>query len=391
MKLANGTLAALLVASSAIAGEDTAIEDEIRLLRQRLDQLERQVQNQSQRLREQETIIDRQQEQLAQRQVTMTEPSWSDRITISGVVEVEASSARGYDGEDSSDITLATVELGVDAQITDWVGAHVLLLHEEDDTDLEVDEGFISFGNAEQSPWSLVAGQFYQPFGNFESHMISDPLTLEIGETRESGIQVGFEQGGLRAALSVFNGDSNDGDDDKVENAVLAAGYLWEGEGVSVDLGASYITSIGDSDTLQDSLGSADSLKDYVPGVGVYAVINAGPWAFIAEYLGATDAFEVDELPFGNGGAEPSAYNVELGYNFELGGKAAVVAVAVQGSDEALALELPEQRFLATLSLAIAENTALSFEFAHDKDYDEHDGGTGDDANTFTAQLAVEF
>ena len=37
------------------------------------------------------------------------------------------------------------------------------------------------------------------------------------------------------------------------------------------------------------------------------------------------------------------------------------------------------------------DNTALSFEWAHDTDYDVADGGTGENADTLTAQLAVEF
>jgi len=34
----------------------------------------------------------------------------------------------------------------------------------------------------------LTAGQLYVPFGAFETGLISDPLTLEIGETRESTV-----------------------------------------------------------------------------------------------------------------------------------------------------------------------------------------------------------
>ena len=40
---------------------------------------------------------------------------WSERLTFSGVIEVEAFTVDGYNGEDESDIALATVELGLDA------------------------------------------------------------------------------------------------------------------------------------------------------------------------------------------------------------------------------------------------------------------------------------
>ena len=41
--------------------------------------------------------------------------------------------------------------------------------------------------------------------------------------------------------------------------------------------------------------------------------------------------------------------------------------------------------------MSLFENTALSFEWMHDKDYDTNNGGSGNDADTATAQLAVEF
>jgi|OM-RGC.v1.033960549 hypothetical protein len=41
--------------------------------------------------------------------------------------------------------------------------------------------------------------------------------------------------------------------------------------------------------------------------------------------------------------------------------------------------------------IGIFENTALSFEYRNDSDYSEREGATGDDGNSFVAQLAVEF
>lgn len=125
---------------------------------------------------------------------------WSERIELSGLIEVEA----GYvsidpkegDSSDESDIAVATVELGVDAEITKHVLGHVLFLY-EDGEDISVDEATITLSGEDVIPAYLTAGEMYVPFGNFESHMISDPLTLEIAETREAAIQVGGQSGGF--------------------------------------------------------------------------------------------------------------------------------------------------------------------------------------------------
>ena len=313
-------------------------------------------------------------------------------LSISGLVEVEAAVGNDFEDNDFSDIVLATVELGFDAEINDWVNAHVLLLYEEDDTELDVDEGTITVGNPEVCPGYVTAGKMYVPFGNYETYMVSDPLTLEIGETNESAVLVGVDASGFYASVYAFNGDVNeieDGSDDKIASYGGNVGYGFENDTMDGDIGAGYISNIADSDLMQDVV--PEEIEDQVPGYAVHAVLNIGPLGIIGEYVGAAEGFEADELPFGTGGAQPTAWQLEAGYTFELGGKEAVLAVGYQETGEALALELPETRLMGAFGIEIYDNTTLSFEYAHDEDYDESDGGTGNDADVGTAQLAVEF
>lgn len=139
-------------------------------------------------------------------------PEWFDSINLSGLIEVEAAH-ESYDfsdteetDTDSSDIALATVELGIDAEINKHVTGHVLLLWEEDDTEpVDLDEGFITLSGEDVVPLYLSAGKMYVPFGSFGSHFISDPITLEIGETRESAIRAGFANDMFDISLSVLS------------------------------------------------------------------------------------------------------------------------------------------------------------------------------------------
>jgi len=361
------TLTSTIVALLAWQGQAIAetMEDRVTTTEQRIKYLEQRMQNQDQVLLKQ------------------NQPS----LEISGVVEVEASNNDPYEGDSTSDITAATVEIGLAAQVNDWVSAEVVLLYEEDDTPLDVDVATISLAKP-NGPWSLTAGQFFVPFGSFETNQVSDPLTLEIGETRESAIQVGFEAGAFSSAVYLFKGTNKEdnGTADKVDNFGLTLGFA--GEGYAFGLG--YINDIGDSDSLQDALGTNDVLA-HVAGQTVNAMFELGSITLIGEYLAAADKFETGELAFKGQGAEPKAWNIELAYAFDLAGKGATLAVGYQGTEEALALELPETRTLATLSVGMMENTTLSFELAQDEDYAVADGGTGKSANTVTAQLAIEF
>lgn len=361
-KAVTGVGAAVMLATAAPAmAEDVELRNEIRHLKERVDELEQ----------KKEPVA-----------------GLPEGVGIGGLVEVEAFSAEGFDGSDESDITLATVELGIGAVVSPWVQTHVLFLSEGDDeeTPFGVDEGTITLGNPDVSAFYATAGKVYVPFGNFTTGLISDPLTLELAETNESALQVGFENGGAYGSVYAFNGDTSDDGDDTIEHFGGNVGFSAGG----LDAGVGYLSSLGDSELVQEGLATTD-LQDYVGGVNAYGIFETGGFTAVAEYVTATDTFAPGELAFNGQGAEPAAFNLEAGYGITAFAMPAEVAVAYQGTDEALDLGLPEKRLLAGLSVSLNHRAALSFEWAHDEDYAADDGGTGEEADTFTAQLAVEF
>ena len=334
-------------------------------------------------------------------------------LPSAGVIEAEYGYEKidfddpAADDEDGSDLALATVELGVDVEINDYVSGHVLFLY-EDGEDICVDEGFIEIsGGGDGASFYIKAGEMYVPFGSFESNMISDPLTLEIGETRETAVEIGFESNGFFGALYVFNGDiDEDGEDSHVDNFGAAAGYALETEAFTLDLGISYINNIADSDGLSDIIdgitaeaednGVAFSFRDYVPGIGIHGILSFGPVTFIGEYVALLEEPEWDVSDIVPGsmaaaglnpvedGEEGKTFNVEAAYTCEMGGKETVFALAYQGSDD-LDEFLPEKRYMASVGIGILDGTSLAFEYLHDT-YENDD-----EADVFTAQLAIEF
>lgn len=386
-------LAAAVAAAFGWQGESFAgptLEERVAAMEQRIRYLEKRVSVQEQVISDKDREIAILRDENGE---ATAGGGWFQKVEIGGLVEVEVAHSDPEGGDATSDITLATVELGLATQVNDWVGAEVVLLHEEDDTDLEVDVGTITVSPPDRN-WFATAGQFYVPFGSFETHLISDPLTLEVAETRESSIQFGFESNGFGGSAYVFNGDNKKGGDDQVDNWGAHVFAATEMESVSASVGAGYINDIGDSDALQDAINANltnNDVQDHVGGWTVAAMLESGPFSLIGEYVAASDSFRMAELPWGGAGAEPKAWNLEAGYGFQLAGREAVFAVAYQGTEEALAIELPETRWLAGLSVEVVDSTALSIEWAHDEDYDVADGGTGQSTDTLTAQLAVEF
>ncbi len=334
--------------------------------------------------------------------ISGTSGRWAERLAFSGVLEAEAGYASmDYDDpaledEDASDLALATMELGVDAAINDYVSGHALFLWEEDDTEpVDLDEGFITLTGGDGFPGYLTAGKMYVPFGNFASNMVSDPLTLELGETRESAVMAGLEEKGFYGSVYLFNGDADrSGEDSHVDNYGAQAGFAMETRAFNLDMGASYITNIADADAwegvfgdLEDAAGENVALDDPVPGLGVHATMGTRPFVLIAEYITALDepGFVRDSDGSALATVEAiSAWNAEFGYCFDLGGRPAIAALAYQGSRDAGDL-LPETRLMGSVGVEIYEAASLALEYFHDE------FENNDEADVITAQLAVAF
>ncbi len=303
--------------------------------------------------------------------------SWADRVTISGLIEVEASYEDPDSGSSSSDLVVATAELGIEAAVTEEISTNVVLLHEEDDTDLEVDVATISY-QAGESVFSFVVGQEYVPFGVYETALVNDTLALEIGETRETAFIVNYEAGLFAGSLYVFNGDQDEDGDDTLQNFGASVGVNSE----SFSLGADYISNLADSDGLQENDYGYATGEDSVAGASFHAVANIGSIVLMTEYLTA-----LDELANDGNDSEPNAFQIEAA--IELG--AITYAVSYQETDEAVFLELPEERVSLGLSTKILGGLGLGVQLQHDEDYSIADGGSGDDTDSIVIQLAAEF
>jgi hypothetical protein len=326
---------------------------------------------------------------------------WYDRIQFSGLVEVEA----GYSGTDyddpatedetSSDVDLETVELAVDAKIVDHVDGHVLVKWEDDD--LFVDEGFITLSGTEEFAAYLIAGRQYIPFGNFDSHFVTDPATLVLGETNEGAAVAGYRFGGEMVDISVgaFNGRVNEvGDDDTVDSFVGAV-VVSPFEGVM--FGASYTSNLAGSDSLsefvtdRDGDGENDNISSIIGGWSVFVTLEfLERFKVIGEYVSALDEFEPGELYDAADGEkrQPAAWNVELGARIiEAVEAAARYGGSSDGGDPVSGeFLLPESEYGGVVNWGVFKNTKLAFEYLHSEF--ENDFQTAD---TFTVQLAVEF
>ena len=323
--------------------------------------------------------------------------NWADKIHPSACIEVEAfyQDYNFHDPSvrdtDTSDLVLATVEIGFDVDIAKHVKASLFFLYEEDDTEFDVDQGIITIDGADVVPLYVDLGKMYVPFGMFESHFIRDPLTLELGETNESAAVGGFRNDWLELSVGVFNGDVDEtgkGSSNHIDNYLASAVFTLAEETVpNLDLtaGVSGISNIADSDNLQ-TIGtgiSAATTKNHIGGFNTFIIASLlDKYFFIAEYLGAIDDFEAGELSFDGGKSyRPEAWTIELAYgitdNLNL-------AVCYEGSNDCGDF-LPEKQFGGGARYDLFKHTSVALEYLYGKFENK------DTRHLMTTQLAIEF
>lgn len=315
---------------------------------------------------------------------------WYDRAQISGVIEVEAEHEKddftdpAVEDEKTSDVDLAAVELVVNARIVDHIDGHVMIKYEEDD--IFMDEGFITLSSTGTFPAYLIAGRQYIPFGNFDSHFVTDPNTLILGETNEGAVVAGYRFGGETVDISVgaFNGRAQEvGDDDAIDSFVASVAVN-PMEGLM--FGASYTSNLAGSDTFNEFVVDPDNLDSLVGGWSAFASFEfLERFKMIGEYVGALDEFEAGELydAADTNKRQPAAWNIELGVAI---GENVEVAARYGGSDDGGAEFLPETQYGAVVNWSFFENTNLALEYLHGEFEDDTQ-----ETDSFVAQIAIEF
>lgn len=317
----------------------------------------------------------------------------SEWVTLSGAIEIEIShESSDVSDTDDSDISLATAELGIEATPQEWVTGFMLIKWEDEDSEMIIDEAHVTLGATEDMPYYLSAGKIYVPFGAYETMMISDPITLDLGETRDNALQAGIEINGFSAAVYTFNGEAEEASDtdDTIDIFGFSFGYGMESDAYSFNLGVDWINNILESGGLvdvYDTSGWSTSLDDKVAGYAIYASVNFGPVCLIGEYVAMADDAT-------GGGSilqqEITAYAVEAGYTFEVSGYETTIAIGYQASDDAADI-LPESKILGSVGVGITDNLSVAAEYACAENNSVADGGDSDEIDTFTLKLAFEF
>lgn len=301
-------------------------------------------------------------------------------LTFSGLLELEANYSKTSGEDATSDLTLATAELSTEVAINDSIGGHIILLYEEEEGEsdsIKVDEAVISLHCPRswlgQTP-GFYGGRMYLPVGKFNSAMITDPLTLDLGETNDTAAVVALEGPLWNLRLGVFNGEV-DTSNDSIDSFVAAL-ELTPTAGLS--FGASYISDLAESDN--GLVEDASLYSSSVPAASAFISYTLGQVTLEAEILAALEDFDAPLIGATDlTGSRPLAWSLETDWNLS---EALQIAARIEGAKD---FQDDVTRYGATVSYGLFANTVLALEYL----YSNPDSSA--DNQTVTAQLAFEF
>ncbi|MEB4591574.1 LbtU family siderophore porin [Candidatus Thiothrix sp. Deng01] len=309
----------------------------------------------------------------------------SEQLEITGTIELEYGASRGDSGNEYG-TALATGALGATIKPNDKFDITTTMLYEEDlhgvATPMGTDEAFVAWHALPDAKLDIHAGRQYLPFGSFDTAMVSDPLTLELGETRLNRVlKASTQNGAIHAAGYVFAGEATEpgSDDQQGTGFGLRADYATEQMSAGVD----YLSNLAESDGLDGKNNSVDK----IPAISLHGSAQLGRFKLIGEHLTAIKSFQPGDVLDEDGNsltvaAKPSATHLEANYDLH---NDRTVALAWNQTKEAEEIGLAKEYYGATYRQPIYKGISGALELIQSKQY------TGEQDKALTAQIAYEF
>jgi hypothetical protein len=312
-------------------------------------------------------------------------------IAFSGTLETEITSEteKTATSTTTTNITTPTVEFAIEGTVNDRVtGTMVFKWEEGATTYLDVDEAFFTINLSDAM--SITTGKLAIPFGNYGTFMVSDPMTLEIGEINQSVFSVSGGNDMFSVTAGTFNGDIGTMSDkeDKIGIAYIAAEFAPE-EG-KIKGGVSWVSSISESGLSEEitkvNATTTESATDsLVAGLAAYVNAEVAGIGIQAEYVSASSNYKASELDFaGAEKAKPLAWNLEATMSPT---DTLAVAARVAGTKDLYDFQ-PEKQYGVALIYEMMEATTVAVEYMSGEYSSD---ATKDTISNLTVQFAVEF
>lgn len=374
---------------------------------------------------------------------------WFQRIGINGGINFDAhfgNRDQGYTTENYTQFSVNDVYLNTSALVNDWTRAFASISYNNASPGdenfyvlqarkhfgeyshayrsgyLNLEQGYITFGNFDCSPFFVQLGKMYQDYGRYNIHPLTRTLAQSLSETLRTSAKLGFMQNGFHGSVFVFENPSVKATTDvngfvtsidTRQEAIWGAsvGFDQISDCLGFDVGVAYLSNMLGVNDVQRGVNeyefaTSSLTPPFVPVSGVfenrvgsvaaYADVNSGPFTFGVRYATALTSFNAYDLSTNfwdatANGAKPRALDLTAGYGWNCWDRAQSVFVSYQTTRDSVNLFLPRDRWALGYGIELWRNASVGFEWDHDKDYDNGVGGTGNTSNLYGVRAAVRF
>lgn len=382
-------------------------------------------------------------------------PDWFQRIGITGGINFDAmwgQRSRNYMGENTRRLSLNDAYLNATALVNEWTKAFLSLSFNNaspangisgtsvqgiflpiagnlpgvyssayTNNRLDLEQGYMTFGNFNCTPFFVQLGKQFQDFGRYQIHPITRTLTQVMSESLQTSAKIGFltpifSPVSLHGSLYTFDNPLrrlNMGHSQNVWGAAL--GLDMPSDQLGFDLGVGYMSNItGVNDvayavSVFELLTGGNPIGTYngtVGAINVYGDVNSGPFSFGARYTTAIQSFSHNTLSNQylttvGSGAKPWAADFTAAYGFNAFCKNQNIYLGYQTSNNTVNLFLPKNRWVVGYGIDMWKNTSLGLEYLHDTAYSTGNGmplpgdflysGNSSSSNEVHARASVKF
>ncbi|MDA8562176.1 LbtU family siderophore porin, partial [Gammaproteobacteria bacterium] len=299
---------------------------------------------------------------------------------------------------------------------------------------LDLQQGYITFGNPALFPIFLKIGKQFQDYGNYTLHPITRSLTQVMTETLQTSVEISFispwNTTGFHGSFFTFENEISNVDLDQIKTTpIQTAGNHGKTNfggqlGISrfnskfgVDLGVGYIydlmgvTDIAYANSFLKNINyntvtpgsEINTNQSYyiksINGLTTYAMVNSGPFSLNIHYATALQSFDFHDINKSLNqsnvdyykGAKPWAFDIQAAYGFNYLNKNQNLYVGYQQSGNAVALFIPQNRWLAGYGVAILDNASIGLEYTNDQAYGSTYGGNNKNSSKFAIRANTIF
>jgi hypothetical protein len=395
-------------------------------------------------------------------------PDWFQRIGVTGGANVDfawGNRSMGYMGENARRIAVNDLYLNTTALVSDWAKAFASISFNNaypgpgggsgavvtptllgvnapsqgsypgvysaayTNNRIDLEQGYVTFGNFNCSPFFVQLGKQFQDFGRYTIHPMTRTLAQVMSESLQTSAKIGFVVPmGFHGSVYTFDNQltrTNQGHTTNVWGAAL--GFDQPSDQLGYDLGVGYMSNITGVNDVAYAITAYQFLTNTTSGIfstantnavgtyngtvgawNVYGDINSGPFTLGARYTTAAHSLNAFTLsnqymnPTGSG-ARPWAVDVTAGYGFNAWCKNQMVYLGYQASGNAVNLYMPKNRWLVGYNIEPWKMTTLAVEVQHNTSYSAGNGvpvpgfaggtfaGNNNSNNEIHARAGVKF